>query len=322
MASMALTPVEPRTKGSVEPEGRDSQRCGSVVTIRTHVRCWSSGSCPWPQPRPPLRAFVRAARRPCPGRLDGPREGDRPLRPRARKRVRLVRGPDDPRRARRYFRDCCWDVHVPRGAQERALKLEEAQTRLTVDLRRAPTVAEIAQYLEIDVEQALDAMQASQAYGVVVARGAARRLAGRRRRARVLRRLAGRDRRALRAGRGRRHDCGRVEPSAGARASRARAALRRGPHAVRDRGPHRRVADARLAPAPSRRRAAADPGPRSRRHRRRPPPSTDRAMAPPSHRPGASPRRRASHRLDGRSMPGTRRAPAAATVPADDRARP
>jgi RNA polymerase sigma-B factor len=68
---------------------------------------------------------------------------------------------------RRYFRDCCWDVHVPRGAQERALKLEEAQTRLTVDLGRAPTVAEIAQYLEIDVEQALDAMQASQAYGVM-----------------------------------------------------------------------------------------------------------------------------------------------------------
>jgi RNA polymerase sigma-B factor len=68
---------------------------------------------------------------------------------------------------RRYFRDCCWDVHVPRGAQERALKLEEAQSRLTVDLGRAPTVAEIAQYLEIEVEQVLDAMQASQAYGVM-----------------------------------------------------------------------------------------------------------------------------------------------------------
>ena len=68
---------------------------------------------------------------------------------------------------RRYFRDCCWDVHVPRGAQERALKLEEAQYRLTGDLGRSPTAVELAQYLELDVEQVLDAMQASHAYGVV-----------------------------------------------------------------------------------------------------------------------------------------------------------
>jgi RNA polymerase sigma-B factor len=68
---------------------------------------------------------------------------------------------------RRYFRDCCWDVHVPRGAQERALKLEEAQYRLTGDLGRSPTAQELAQYLELDVEQVLDAMQAAHAYGVV-----------------------------------------------------------------------------------------------------------------------------------------------------------
>src|ERR1700734_3789073 len=40
---------------------------------------------------------------------------------------------------RRYFRDCCWDVHVPRGTQERTLKLEEAQRRLTLDRGRAPS---------------------------------------------------------------------------------------------------------------------------------------------------------------------------------------
>lgn len=68
---------------------------------------------------------------------------------------------------RRYFRDCCWDVHVPRGAQERALKLEEAQARLTADHGRSPTVAQLAQYLELDVEQVLDAMRAAQAYGVI-----------------------------------------------------------------------------------------------------------------------------------------------------------
>jgi len=68
---------------------------------------------------------------------------------------------------RRYFRDCCWDVHVPRGTQERTLKLEEAERRMTVDLGRAPSVHELAHYLEIDSEQVLDAMAASQAYGAL-----------------------------------------------------------------------------------------------------------------------------------------------------------
>jgi RNA polymerase sigma-B factor len=67
---------------------------------------------------------------------------------------------------RRYFRDCCWDVHVPRGTQERTLQIENAQRRLTVDWGRSPTVPEIAQYLELSVEQVLDAMQAAHAYGV------------------------------------------------------------------------------------------------------------------------------------------------------------
>jgi RNA polymerase sigma-B factor len=65
---------------------------------------------------------------------------------------------------RRYFRDCCWDVHVPRGAQERTLKLEQAQRTLTADRGRAPTVAELSQYMELDGEQVLDAMCAGQAY--------------------------------------------------------------------------------------------------------------------------------------------------------------
>jgi RNA polymerase sigma-B factor len=68
---------------------------------------------------------------------------------------------------RRYFRDCCWEVHVPRSAQERALKLEEAQHRLSIDLGRSPTALELAQYLEMDVERVLDAMQAAHAYVAV-----------------------------------------------------------------------------------------------------------------------------------------------------------
>ncbi len=68
---------------------------------------------------------------------------------------------------RRYFRDCCWDVHVPRAAQERTLRLEQAQRRLTSDQGRPPSVAELARYLELDPEQVLDAMTAAQAYGAL-----------------------------------------------------------------------------------------------------------------------------------------------------------
>jgi len=67
---------------------------------------------------------------------------------------------------RRYFRDCCWDVHVPRGAQELALRVEETQSELTLSLGRPPTVGELAQYLELDVERVLDAMAARNAYVV------------------------------------------------------------------------------------------------------------------------------------------------------------
>ena len=68
---------------------------------------------------------------------------------------------------RRYFRDCCWDVHVPRGTQERTLKLEEAERRLTCDRGKPPTVADLAQYLELDSERVLDAIAAAQAYGAL-----------------------------------------------------------------------------------------------------------------------------------------------------------
>ncbi len=65
---------------------------------------------------------------------------------------------------RRYFRDCGWSVHVPRGDQERALKVREAQETLTNERGHAPTVNQLAVYLELDVEQVLGALQATHAY--------------------------------------------------------------------------------------------------------------------------------------------------------------
>ncbi|HEV3094278.1 MAG TPA: SigB/SigF/SigG family RNA polymerase sigma factor [Solirubrobacteraceae bacterium] len=66
---------------------------------------------------------------------------------------------------RRYFRDCGWSVHVPRGDQERALRVRDAQETLAGERGSAPTVNQLAQYLELDTEQVLDALQAIQAYG-------------------------------------------------------------------------------------------------------------------------------------------------------------
>jgi RNA polymerase sigma-B factor len=65
---------------------------------------------------------------------------------------------------KRYFRDLGWAVHVPRGAQERAVNVEEAQQHLSGRLNRAPTVPELAQYLEFDIEVVLDALETSRAH--------------------------------------------------------------------------------------------------------------------------------------------------------------
>ena len=44
---------------------------------------------------------------------------------------------------KRYFRDCGWSVHVPRGAQEQALKVEEAQQSLTTKRGRPRLVVNV-----------------------------------------------------------------------------------------------------------------------------------------------------------------------------------
>jgi RNA polymerase sigma-B factor len=65
---------------------------------------------------------------------------------------------------KRYFRDRGWSVHVPRGVQERALKVEEAQRQLTTRTGRAPTVQVLAEYMELSVEDVLDGLEAAAAH--------------------------------------------------------------------------------------------------------------------------------------------------------------
>jgi RNA polymerase sigma-B factor len=65
---------------------------------------------------------------------------------------------------KRYFRDRTWAVRVPRDLQELALRVDRKVTELATDMRRQPTVPEIAEALGLDEEQVLEALEASGAY--------------------------------------------------------------------------------------------------------------------------------------------------------------
>jgi RNA polymerase sigma-B factor len=65
---------------------------------------------------------------------------------------------------KRHFRGATWGVHVARGAQERALAIDDATEFLATLNGRAPTLQEIASYLSITVEEVLDGNQVKVAY--------------------------------------------------------------------------------------------------------------------------------------------------------------
>ncbi|HKR98785.1 MAG TPA: SigB/SigF/SigG family RNA polymerase sigma factor [Candidatus Dormibacteraeota bacterium] len=68
---------------------------------------------------------------------------------------------------KRYYRDHSWAVHVPRGIQERALKVERELARMSSELGRSPTPAELAERCEISVEDVLEARVAANGYSCV-----------------------------------------------------------------------------------------------------------------------------------------------------------
>jgi RNA polymerase sigma-B factor len=65
---------------------------------------------------------------------------------------------------KRYFRDMGWSAHVPRGAQEMALRVDRASRDLAAHSGHAPNVGELAQYLEVDTEQVLAGLEAGSAH--------------------------------------------------------------------------------------------------------------------------------------------------------------
>jgi RNA polymerase sigma-B factor len=65
---------------------------------------------------------------------------------------------------KRYFRDYGWSVRVPRELQDLSLRIEKVSSELTGRLGRAPTPAELAERLGVEVEQVLEALASDTAH--------------------------------------------------------------------------------------------------------------------------------------------------------------
>ena len=65
---------------------------------------------------------------------------------------------------KRHFRDKGWTIHVPRDLQERALAVSRHAERLSVELRRSPTIDELAHALDCTVERVVEAIDAGENY--------------------------------------------------------------------------------------------------------------------------------------------------------------
>lgn len=65
---------------------------------------------------------------------------------------------------KRYLRDKTWAVHVPRRIKELGPRIKATAELLTTELQRSPLVSEIADYLEVDEDLVLEAMEMGRSY--------------------------------------------------------------------------------------------------------------------------------------------------------------
>jgi RNA polymerase sigma-B factor len=62
---------------------------------------------------------------------------------------------------RRHFRDRVWTLRVPRGLQERIRTVEDAIGKLSAELERSPTIAEIAEVADLTEAEVLESFEAT-----------------------------------------------------------------------------------------------------------------------------------------------------------------
>ncbi|WP_433790689.1 SigB/SigF/SigG family RNA polymerase sigma factor [Actinoplanes sp. CA-252034] len=65
---------------------------------------------------------------------------------------------------KRHFRDKTWAVRVPRRLQELRLAITAANNTLTNTLGRSPSVADIAQHLDISEDEVIEGLEGARAY--------------------------------------------------------------------------------------------------------------------------------------------------------------
>ena len=65
---------------------------------------------------------------------------------------------------KRYFRDSGWAVHVPRGMQERSMKVDQTVDALHRKLGHTPSAREVAAELDLSQEEVLEAIEVHSAY--------------------------------------------------------------------------------------------------------------------------------------------------------------
>lgn len=68
---------------------------------------------------------------------------------------------------RRFFRDTCWRVKIPRRLQELHLRVRSATEQLTQDLGEAPTPGELAAFLDEPVGLVMEALEATMSWNPV-----------------------------------------------------------------------------------------------------------------------------------------------------------
>ncbi|HEB12685.1 MAG TPA: SigB/SigF/SigG family RNA polymerase sigma factor [Actinobacteria bacterium] len=68
---------------------------------------------------------------------------------------------------KRYFRDKGWAIRVPRRLQELNLQINQKISNLTQELRRTPTINEIAKKVGVTPEDVIEAMETSEAYNFI-----------------------------------------------------------------------------------------------------------------------------------------------------------
>jgi RNA polymerase sigma-B factor len=68
---------------------------------------------------------------------------------------------------KRYFRDKGWAVKVPRSLQDLNVRLNRTTESLTVELRRSPTITELAAATGASEEEVVEALESGRAYSSV-----------------------------------------------------------------------------------------------------------------------------------------------------------